>query len=122
VKTKTPKEGAFSFCDLYAIPTTTDNADTVHAWINEALVPETNARIAEYLIAAVTVEAAADLINAETKALYPYDDLELGDSTGERLQNLFKSSPFYGNPPIESDEFVTFPEMQEAWEEIKQSA
>jgi spermidine/putrescine-binding protein len=122
VKTKTPEEGAFSFCDLYAIPSTTDNAETVDAWINEALVPEMNARIAEYLVAAVTVEAAVDLINADTKALYPYDDLELGDSTGERLSKLFEIAPFYGNPPIDSDEFVTFSEMQEGWEEIKQSA
>jgi spermidine/putrescine-binding protein len=122
VKTVTPKEGAFSFCDLYAIPSTTDNADTVHAWINEALDPVQNARIAEYLVAAVTVEASVDQINAETKALYPYDDLELGDTTGERLSKLFELAPFYGNPPIESDEFVTFGEMQESWEEIKQSA
>ena len=70
----------------------------------------------------MTVEAAADLINADTKALYPYDDLELGDTTGERLNKLFELAPFYGNPPIESDEFVTFGEMQEAGEEIKQSA
>lgn len=122
VKTKTPKEGAFSFCDLYAIPSTTDNADTVHAWINESLDPIQNARIAEYLVAAVTVEASVDEINADTKALYPYDDLELGDTTGERLNKLFELAPFYGNPPIESDEFVTFGEMQESWEEIKQSA
>jgi spermidine/putrescine-binding protein len=122
VKTKTPTEGAFSFCDLYAIPTTTDNPDTVHAWINEALDPITNARIAEYLVAAVTVEASVDEINADTKALYPYDDLELGDSTGERVQKLFELAPFYGNPPLESDEYVTFSEMSEAWEEIKQSA
>jgi spermidine/putrescine transport system substrate-binding protein len=122
VKTKTPKEGAFSFCDLYAIPSTTDNSDSVDAWINEALNPEMNARIAEYLVAAVTVEAAADLINADTKALYPYDDLELGDTTGERLNKLFELAPFYGNPPIDSDEFVTFSEMQEGWEEIKQKA
>jgi spermidine/putrescine transport system substrate-binding protein len=122
VKTKTPEEGAFSFCDLYAIPSTTDNADTVHAWINEALDPIQNARIAEYLVAAVTVEASVDEINADTKALYPYDDLELGDTTGERLNKLFELAPFYGNPPIESDEFVTFGEMQESWEEIKQSA
>ena len=122
VKTKTPKEGAFSFCDLYAIPSTTDNSDSVDAWINEALDPEMNARIAEYLVAAVTVEAAADLINADTKALYPYDDLELGDTTGERLNKLFELAPFYGNPPIDSDEFVTFSEMQEGWEEIKQKA
>ena len=122
VKTKTPKEGAFSFCDLYAIPSTTDNTDTVHAWINESLDPIQNARIAEYLVAAVTVEASVDEINADTKALYPYDDLELGDTTGERLNKLFELAPFYGNPPIESDEFVTFAEMQESWEEIKQSA
>ena len=122
VKTTTPKEGAFSFCDLYAIPSTTDNADTVHAWINESLDPIQNARIAEYLVAAVTVEAAVDEINADTKALYPYDDLELGDTTGERLNKLFELAPFYGNPPIDSDEFVTFGEMQESWEEIKQSA
>ncbi len=122
VKTKTPKEGAFSFCDLYAIPSTTDNTDTVHAWINESLDPIQNARIAEYLVAAVTVEASVDEINADTKALYPYDDLELGDTTGERLNKLFELAPFYGNPPIESDEFVTFGEMQESWEEIKQSA
>jgi spermidine/putrescine transport system substrate-binding protein len=122
VKTKTPKEGAFSFCDLYAIPSTSDNRDTVHAWINEALVPATNAAIAEYLVAAVTVEDAVDLINAETKALYPYDDLALGDDTGERLKKLFEAAPFYGMPPSESDEYVTFSEMSEKWEEIKQSA
>jgi spermidine/putrescine-binding protein len=122
VKTKTPKEGAFSFCDLYAVPSTTDNADTVHAWINEALDPERNARIAEYLVAAVTVEESADLINADTKALYPYDDLELGDDTGERLAKLFELAPFYGMPPSESDEYITFAEMSEKWEEIKQGA
>lgn len=122
VKTKTPKEGAFSFCDLYAIPSTADNAETVHAWINETLDPTRNARIAEYLVAAVTVEESVDLINAETKALYPYDDLELGDDTGERLKKLFELAPFYGMPPSESDEYVTFSEMSEKWEEIKQSA
>jgi spermidine/putrescine transport system substrate-binding protein len=122
VKTKTPEEGAFSFCDLYAIPSTSDNVETVDAWINQALDPEENARIAEYLVAAVTVEASVDMINADTKALYPYDDLELGDTTGERLSKLFEIAPFYGNPPIESDEFVTFSEMQEGWEEIKQSS
>ena len=122
VKTKTPTEGAFSFCDLYAIPSTADNVDTVHAWINEALAPVTNARIAEYLIAAVTVEESAAMINADTKALYPYDDLELGDDTGERLKSLFEAAPFYGMPPSESDEYITFSEMSEKWEEIKQSA
>ena len=122
VKTLTPKEGAFSFCDLYAIPSTSDNVDTVHAWINEAIDPVINARGAEYLVAAVTVEESAEMLNADTKALYPYDDLDLGDSTGDRLKKLFEAAPFYGMPPSESDEFITFTEMTENWEEIKQGA
>jgi spermidine/putrescine-binding protein len=122
VKTKTPKEGSFSFCDLWAIPSTTDNADTVHAWINETLTPERNARIAEFLVAAVTVEGAEKLLNKQTRALYPYDDLELGDTTGERLARLFEQAPFYANLPVKSDEFVTFTEWTETWEEIKASA
>ena len=122
VKTLTPKEGAFSFCDLYAIPSTSDNVDSVHAWINEAIDPVINARAAEYLVAAVTVEKSAELLNADTKALYPYDDLDLGDSTGDRLKKLFEAAPFYGMPPSESDEFITFTEMSENWEEIKQGA
>jgi spermidine/putrescine transport system substrate-binding protein len=122
VKTEVPKEGSFSFCDVWAIPSTTDNADTVHAWINESLEPERNARIAEFLVAAVTVEGAEKLLNAETRALYPYDDLELGDTTGERLANLFERAPFYANLPVKSDEYVTFSEWTETWEEIKASA
>jgi spermidine/putrescine transport system substrate-binding protein len=122
VKTKVPTEGSFSFCDVWAIPSTTDNADTVHAWINETLDPERNARIAEFLVAAVTVEGAVDLLNEETRALYPYDDLELGDTTGERLAALFELAPFYANLPVESDEYVTFSEWTETWEEIKANA
>ncbi len=122
VKTVTPKEGAFSFCDLYAIPSTSDNVETVHGWINEAIDPVINARAAEYLVGAVTVEKSAEMLNADTKALYPYDDLDLGDSTGDRLKKLFEVAPFYGMPPSESDEFITFTEMSENWEEIKQGA
>ncbi len=112
VKTKTPKEGAFSFCDLYAIPSTSDNVDTVARLDQRGARPAARTpRIAEYLVAAVTVEASATEINAATKALYPYDDLELGDSTGERLAKLFELAPFYGMPPSESDEYITFSEM-----------
>ena len=31
VKTMVPEEGSFSFCDLYAIPTTADNVDTAYS-------------------------------------------------------------------------------------------
>jgi hypothetical protein len=35
---------------------------------------------------------------------------------------LLERSPFYNNPPIESDEFVTFEEVQKRWQEIKAEA
>ena len=35
---------------------------------------------------------------------------------------LLERSPFYNNPPVESDEFVTFEEVQKRWQEIKAEA
>jgi spermidine/putrescine transport system substrate-binding protein len=112
VKTSVPKEGSFSFCDLYAIPETADNVDTVYSYLNNVLEPEVNAAAAEFLVAGVTVERAVDFLDKTTKALYPYDDLE----------GLLERAPFYNNPPVESDEFVTYQEWIDTWQEVKASA
>lgn len=109
VKTNLPTEGSFTFADMYAIPTGADNVDTAHAFMNQLLDPEVNARIAEYLVGAVTVDAAVDLLNEETRALYPYDD----------IAGYLELAPLYNNPPLESDEFVTQKEWTDAWQEIK---
>jgi spermidine/putrescine-binding protein len=112
VKTVVPKEGAFSFCDAYAIPKGADNADTAYAWMNEVLDPAVNAAAAVYLVGAVVVEGAAEQLDETTRALYPYEDLE----------GLLERAPFYGNPPRESAEFVTFDEWQAKWQELKAGA
>ena len=109
VKTNLPKEGSFTFADMYAIPTGADNVDTAHAFMNQLLDPDVNARIAEYLVGAVTVDAAVDLLNEETRALYPYED----------IAGYLELAPLYNNPPLESDEFVTQKEWTDAWQEIK---
>jgi spermidine/putrescine transport system substrate-binding protein len=109
VKTNLPEEGSFTFADMYAIPTGADNVDTAHAFMNQILDPEVNARLAEYLVGAVTVDASVDLLNEETRALYPYEDIE----------GYLGLAPLYNNPPIESDEFVTQKEWTDAWQEIK---
>ena len=109
IKTNLPTEGSFTFADMYAIPTGADNVDTAHAFMNQLLVPEVNARIAEYLVAAVTVDAAVELLNEETRALYPYED----------IAGFLELAPLYNNPPLESDEFVTQKEWTDAWQEIK---
>lgn len=112
IKTSLPKEGSSSFCDAYAIPPGADNQDTVYSWINEALDPAVNARAAEFLVGGVTVEGAIDELNRATASLYPYD----------RLDKLLEQAPLFNNPPVESDEFKTFEELQRAWEEIKSEA
>jgi spermidine/putrescine transport system substrate-binding protein len=112
IETNVPKEGSSSFCDAYAIPPGSDNADTVYAWINEALDPVVHARAAESLVGGVTVESAVPELNKATAALYPYD----------RLDELLERAPLFNNPPVESDEYKTFEELQQAWEEIKSEA
>nr|MBA3364149.1 extracellular solute-binding protein [Actinomycetota bacterium] len=109
VKTNLPTEGSFTFADMYAIPTGADNVDTAHAFMNQLLDPEVNARIAEYLVGAVTVDASVDLLNEETRALYPYED----------IAGYLELAPLYNNPPLESDEFVTQKEWTDSWQEIK---
>ncbi len=111
VKTIVPEEGSFSFCDLYAIPTTADNVDTVYSYLNNVLEPEVNAAAAEFLVGGVTVEGAVEFLDEGTRSLYPYEDLD----------GLLERAPFYNNPPVESDEFVTYEEWVETWQEVKAS-
>jgi spermidine/putrescine-binding protein len=115
VKTNLPEEGSFTFADMYAIPAGSDNADSAHAFINQLLDPEVNARLAEYLVAAAPVDASVELLNEDTFNLYPglYEDI--AGFLGER-------APLYNNPPVESDEFVTQKEWTDAWQEIKTTA
>jgi spermidine/putrescine-binding protein len=113
VMTQVPEEGSFSFCDLYAIPTTADNVDTALAWFNEAISPEVNAAGAEFLVAAVTVADAVQYLDEATASLYPYDEID----------SLLERAPFYNNPPVDSPEgYVTYQEWIDTWQEIKGSA
>jgi spermidine/putrescine transport system substrate-binding protein len=111
-ETEVPKEGSFSFCDAYALPAGADNADTALAWMNESLDPKVNAEAAVFLVGGVTVTDAVKDLPKNIAGLYAYEDLD----------ELLTRSPFYNNPPVESDEFVTFQEVQRRWQEIKSEA
>ena len=112
VKTAIPKEGGYGFCDAFAIPITVDNPDTAYSWINHILEPKVNAEVADYLVGATPVEQSVPLLGEATAALYPYEDIDAF------LENI----PFYNNPPIESDEFMTAKEWLETWTELKANA
>jgi spermidine/putrescine transport system substrate-binding protein len=111
-ETQVPKEGSFSFCDAYALPAGADNADAALAWMNESLDPKVNADAAVFLVGGVTVADAVKDLPKNIASLYAYEDLDA----------LLERSPFYNNPPVESDEFVTFQEVQRRWQEIKAEA
>ena len=57
------------------------------------LDPKVNAQIAEYLVARSTVDAAVDLLNEETKALYPYDGHRRPTSSRRPSTTTRPSSP-----------------------------
>jgi spermidine/putrescine transport system substrate-binding protein len=111
-ETEVPKEGSFSFCDAYALPAGSDNADAALAMMNESLDPKVNAEAAVFLVGGVTVADAVPELPKDIAGLYAYEDIDA----------LLERSPFYNNPPVESDEFVTFQEVQRRWQEIKAEA
>lgn len=109
VKTVLPDSGGVGYCDALAIPPTADNPDAVYAWIDETLVPETAAKILVSLGTATPVEPAVPLLPKPLQNAYPYDDIDA----------FIAKAPMYALPPFESDEFVTWPDVVEAWQEIK---
>jgi spermidine/putrescine-binding protein len=112
VQSTLPEEGGYSFCDSYAIPPTADNVDSAHAWINQGLDPVANAEAANYLVGGTTCEASVEFLSDEVKELYSYDNLD----------EIVAKAPFYPNPPIESDEFVTMEQVLGSWQELKATA
>jgi spermidine/putrescine-binding protein len=112
ILTTIPQEGAFSYCDSWAIPPTADNTDSVYSWINESLVPAVHAQAATGLVGGVTVEGAVPELPGELAALYDYANL---DAT-------FEQAPLYPNPPVESDQYVTVDQVFAGWDEVKASA
>jgi spermidine/putrescine transport system substrate-binding protein len=112
VKTVLPKEGGYSFCDSYAIPPTSDNVDSALAWINEGLDPRVNAEAANYLVGGTTCAPSVEFLKPAIAKLYPYD----------KLDELVAKAPFYNNPPVKSDEFVTIDKVFAAWQDVKASA
>jgi spermidine/putrescine-binding protein len=112
VLTVLPKEGGYSFCDAYAIPPTSDNVDSAHALINQGADPQVNAEAAIYLVGGTTCAPSVDLLTPDIAALYDYANID----------TWFEKAPLYGNPPIESDEFVTVDKVIAAWQELKATA
>lgn len=104
-----PKEGAAVWADAWFIPKTAENIETAHAFINEALKPEIQASISKTAVAAAVSKKAPPLMDAETKALFDYDNFD----------EQFKAMKVYGQPPRTSTEFATYDDWLQVWADFR---
>ncbi len=110
VKSTIPVEGSWSFCDAWAIPPTTDNKETVLAFINESLSPEGQAQSAEALAGGVVTPEAVPLTSKEIAGLYPYEDID----------DLFARAPLMpGAPPTTEGGVIGYDQWIAEWGKIK---
>lgn len=112
IKPALPDKGGYTYVDSYAILPDADNVDTALAFVNQSLVPQTAAEAAISLTGGTAVADAVPLLTDELRALYSYD----------KLDELFEKAPLFGVPPQQSDEYVTYQQMLDAWDELKAGA
>lgn len=110
VTTAIPEEGGMATTDAWAIPPGADNLDAVYAWINETLVPAINAAAADYLVGGTVVADSVPLLSPENQAAYPFYG---------NLDAVFDNVRLFGIPPQESDEYMTYADMVDAWTALK---
>jgi spermidine/putrescine-binding protein len=104
-----PREGAVGWLDALFIPPNADNRATALAWAQLLLEGKVAAKMYDSFAGGATTKTVVPLLDARTRKLFPYDDLE---SLFDRLWQPL------GFPRGES-EFVTADEAVAAWQEIK---
>ena len=112
VKSTLPREGGWSFCDSYAIPPTSDNRDTALAFINEGIDAHVNAEAANYLVGGTSCQASVPYLKPDIAAPYDY----------AKFDDFVQKAPFFPNPPVKSDQYVTYDKIVAAWQELKAGA
>ena len=104
-----PEEGGAVWADAWFIPKTSENVDTAYAYINEALTPEIQASISRTAVCSSVSNKAPALMDAQTKALFDYDNFDA----------QFKSIKIYGQPPRSSDQFATYDDWLQIWADFR---
>jgi spermidine/putrescine-binding protein len=104
-------EGSASFTECYCIPEDGSNPATAYSMINELLAPKNNAEAANLVVLGPAVEKALPLVNSTVKPLFP--------KTTPEIEQFLESAPMVQDAPAQSDEFVTFGEVTQAWTEVK---
>lgn len=103
------EEGSIAFAEGYCLAPDAENVATVYAIMNQLLDPKTNAEAVSSIFCSSVVSGGAALQPKEVAALYPTED---------EFEKYFSNNEIVKNPPVDG-EFVTFPDLTEAWTQIK---
>ena len=105
------EDGTYYWADAYALAVDAPNECNAYAFINFMMDPANNAAMATALGSGATIASAAELLDADTAALYDYTLPEDPDSV-LGTQVVF--------PPAEDDgDIVGLAKWNEAWQEFK---
>jgi spermidine/putrescine-binding protein len=100
VKTNfTPKEGSWSYVDMFCVPQGANNPVTAYAWLDEMLTPQGNAAYQNQNLQGSPVRGAEQYLSTAARDLYPYND----------LKSLLAAAPFTLAPPTKAPPgYVTY--------------
>ena len=104
-----PAEGSQAFVDSFCIPRGSRNIDAALAWINEALSPRVQAEFANVYSGGVVNPEALPHLPDNLRDLFEYDNIE----------TAFQRTPVLPPIPAKSEEFATYTDWVEAWNEAK---
>jgi spermidine/putrescine transport system substrate-binding protein len=105
-----PEEGDFAWTDSWVIPKDAPNEATAYAWIEAMIAPEAQAIVAKNLSSGTVNEQAVELMDEQTRSIYPYDNLE----------SVFEKAPNFDIPPREPEgDLTTLDDWNKAWERFR---
>ena len=103
-----PKEGSLTYIDGYAIPKGATNIDSSYAFIDMILSPEVQKELAVALSQGVVNKNAVPLLPPEATFL-DYND----------IPGTLERAPAYPPVPDSSDQYATYADWLQAWQELK---
>nr|WP_298687788.1 PotD/PotF family extracellular solute-binding protein [uncultured Dongia sp.] len=104
-----PKEGPVLWVDAWFLPISADNVETAQAFMNEALSPEVQAKVAMAVVQAPVSKKAVALMDEKSQKRIDYSQIDAMFAAG-----------LPGIPPLESDgTHATYDDWIQAWQGFK---
>lgn len=104
-----PKEGPVLWVDAWFIPVSADNAETAHAFLNESLDPQIQAKVAMAVSQAPVSKKAVEFLDEASRKRIDYS----------KVDEIFAAG-LPGIPPIEADgDHANYDDWVQAWQEFK---